>query len=245
MSLGMLPTARIVAGKDLRLELRSRVALMQVLPFALVVLLLFGFALDADRVGALDPATPGLYWIAVLLTLLLAVGRTFALETADGAFDALRMSALEPAGLFLGKAAALLVELFVLDVVLLIGVVVLYDARLRSGGVVLLVTSTVLTSLGLAAIGTLYGALSAGAAVRETLLPLLLLPVAAPVLIGATRAFQAAFGTGCGVLDSRGNVQKCLVEVSEGWQWVGLLAVFATVFTAVGLVAFGPMLEDA
>jgi heme exporter protein B len=245
MSLGMIPTARIVAAKDLRLELRSRVALMQVLPFALVVLLLFGFALDADRVGALDPATPGLYWIAVLLTLLLAVGRTFALETADGAFDALRMSALEPAGLFLGKAVALLVELFVLDIVLLIGVVVLYDARLRSGGIVLLVTSTVLTSLGLAAVGTLYGALSAGAAVRETLLPLLLLPVAAPVLIAATRAFQAAFGTGCGVLDSRGNVQKCLVEVSEGWQWVGLLAVFAAVFVAVGLVAFGPMLEDA
>jgi heme exporter protein B len=245
MSLGMIPTARIVAAKDLRLELRSRVALMQVLPFALVVLLLFGFALDADRVGALDPATPGLYWIAVLLTLLLAVGRTFALETADGAFDALRMSALEPAGLFLGKAVALLMELFVLDIVLLIGVVVLYDARLRSGGIVLLVTSTVLTSLGLAAVGTLYGALSAGAAVRETLLPLLLLPVAAPVLIAATRAFQAAFGTGCGVLDSRGNVQKCLVEVSEGWQWVGLLAVFAAVFVAVGLVAFGPMLEDA
>jgi heme exporter protein B len=243
---GLWGTTRLVVAKDLRLELRSRVVLVQMLPFALVALLLFGFGLDAGGSSELvEPATPGLYWIAVLLTLLLAVGRTFAVETADGAFDALRMSALEPAGLFLGKMVALLVEIVLLDLVLLAGVIVLYDATLRSNGVVLLVTCTALTSVGLAAIGTLYGALSAGSAARETLLPLLLLPVAAPVLIGATRAFEAAFGTGCGKLDSRGNVQKCLVEVSEGWQWVGLLAVFAAVFTAVGLVAFGPLLEDS
>jgi heme exporter protein B len=235
---GFARTTRLIAAKDLRLELRSRIALVQVLPFALVVLLLFGFGLDGNAT-VLGPATPGLYWIAVLLSLLLAVGRMFAVETADGAFDAIRMSGLEPGGLFLGKALALLVELLVLNVVLFVGVIVLYDAELRSGGVVLLVTSAVLTSVGLAAIGTLYGALSAGSSVRETLLPLLLLPVAAPLLIGATRAFEAAFGTGCSTPDG------CIVELSEGWPWVGLLAVFAAVFTAVGLVAFGPLLEDA
>jgi heme exporter protein B len=235
---GLWSTTKLVTAKDLRLELRSRVALMQVLPFALVVLLLFGFGLDGNP-QILTPATPGLYWIAVLLSLLLAVGRMFAIETADGAFDALRMSGLEPAGLFLGKALALLIELLILNIVLFIGVVVLYDGRLRPGGVVLLVTSTLLTSVGLAAIGTLYGALSAGTAARETLLPLLLLPVAAPLLIGATRAFEAAFGTGCGTKEG------CVVELSAGWPWVGLLAVFAAVFLAVGLIAFGPLLEDA
>jgi heme exporter protein B len=217
--------------KDLRLEVRSKVALMQVLPFAVLVLLLFGFGLDADRKGLLA-ATPGVYWIAVLLALLLAIGRTFAIETADGAFDAIRMSRLEPGGVFLGKAGALLVEMLVLDIVLFVGVVVLYDAELKPGGVVLLVTSTVLTSIGLAAVGTLYGALSAGASVRETLLPLLLLPVTAPVLIGATKAFEAALGTGT-------------TPRSSGWPWVGLLAVFALLYTAVGLLAFGPLLEDS
>ena len=229
----MIATARLIAAKDLRLELRSRIGLIQIVPFAFLVLLLFGFGLDADRPDRLIPVAPSVFWIAVLLSLLLTVGRTFSVETADGAFDAIRMSRLEPAGVFLGMAAALLVQLLVLIGVLVLGIIVLYDVTIRSGGgLVLLVTSAVLTGVGLAAIGTLYGALSAGASVRETLLPLLLLPVAAPVLIGATKAFEAALGTG----------QSSL---SEGWPWVGLLAVFALVYTAVGIVAFGPLLEDS
>ena len=89
--------AALVAGKDLRLELRSRVTTNQVLPFALLVLLLFGFALDADR-PVLDRATPGLFWLAVLFSTLLAVQRSFAVEAADGNRDALRLSGLSPAG---------------------------------------------------------------------------------------------------------------------------------------------------
>lgn len=227
----MLRTARLVAAKDLRIEARSRVGVNQVLPFALVVLLLFAFALDPDR-GVLKAATPGLYWVTVLFVLLLAVQRAFAVETADGAVDALRLSGLEPPGVFLGKAAALVVLLVALEVLLLVGVVVLYEAEVRADGAVLLVTAAVVTTVGLAATGTLYGALAAGLKVRETLLPILLLPVLAPVLIGATRAFEAALGTGG-------------AATSEGWPWVGLLGVFALAYTALGVVAFGPLLEEA
>ena len=58
-------TRWLVAGKDLRIEARSRVGLNQVAPFAVLVLILFAFALDPDS-GALDKATPGLFWVAVL-----------------------------------------------------------------------------------------------------------------------------------------------------------------------------------
>ena len=61
----MLSEIALVAGKDLRVELRSRVALNQVAPFALMVLILFGFALDADR-ATLGAFTPGLYWVTIL-----------------------------------------------------------------------------------------------------------------------------------------------------------------------------------
>jgi heme exporter protein B len=227
----VLRAAALVAAKDLRIEARSRVATNQVLPFALLVLVLFAFALDPDR-GTLRAATPGLYWVAVLLTLILGVQRSFAVETADGARDALWLSGLDPAGVFLGKALALGAQLLVLEVALGLGVVVLYDATLRPSGAVLLVTAAGATTIGLVATGTLYGALSAGLRTRESLLPLLLLPVVAPVLIGATRAFESALGTGG-------------ATTSEGWPWVGLLAVFALLYTAVGLVAFGPLLEEA
>ena len=226
----MLKTMRLVAGKDLRIEARSRVATNQVLPFAVVVLVLFAFALDPDS-GALRRATPGLFWLAILFCLLFAVQRAFAVETADGARDALRLSALDPAGIFLGKAVALGLELLALEVVLGVGIVVVYDAPTQGGGVALLLASALAATCGLVAVGTLYGGLAAGLRVRDTLLPLLLLPVVAPVLIGATRAFESALGIG-------GRA------VSEGWPWVGLLTVFSLAYTALGLVAFGPLMEE-
>src|SRR5438445_177708 len=153
----------VVAGKDLRIELRSRVATNQVAPFALLVLILFAFALDPDR-GVLDRAAAGLFWIAVLFSALLAVQRAFALEAGEGTRDALRLSGLDPAAIFLGKAGAVAVELLALEAVLGAGVVVLYDRALH--GPVLLVVTCVLATVGLAAAGTIYSALAAGLRVR-------------------------------------------------------------------------------
>jgi heme exporter protein B len=218
--------AVLVAGKDLRVEARSRVTLNQVAPFALLVLVLFAFALDPDR-GVLDQATPGLYWVAVLFCAVLAVQRAFAIESADGNRDALRLSGLEPAGIYLGKAAAVAVQLAVLEALLGVGVVVLYGSR--TGGWPVLICTCVAATAGIAAAGTLYGVLAAGLRVRETLLPLLLLPVLAPVLIGSTRAFEAARdGT-----------------PADGWPWVGLLAVFALTYTTFGALGFGTLLEES
>jgi len=222
----MFRDAALIAGKDLRLEWRSRIAINQVAPFALLILILFAFALDPDH-GVLLKATPGLFWIAVLFSSLLAIQRAFTIESADGNRDALRLSGLDPAGIFLGKFAAITVQLLALEALLLAGVALLYSARLD--GFPLLLLTCVVATAGIAAAGTLYGVLAAGLRVRETLLPLLLLPVLAPVLLGSTRAFEAAIG---------GNP-------SEGWPWLGLLAIFALVYIGSGAAAFGPLLEES
>ncbi|MEY3361467.1 MAG: hypothetical protein RL531_1186 [Actinomycetota bacterium] len=224
--MNLLAEVRLVAAKDLRIEARSRVLLAQVLPFGAIVVLLFAFALDPDR-GVLARVAPGLFWIAVLLAALLAIGRAFAVEQAHGARDGLRLAGLDPASVFLGKAAAIVVQLLALEVVLGLAVVALYGVDLR-GGAVLLATSVAAT-LGLASTGTLYGVLAAGLRARETLLPLLLLPVLAPVMLGATRAFEDA-------LDG---------ATADAWPWVALLVVFALLYTGVGMLAFGPLWEDA
>jgi heme exporter protein B len=218
--------ATLMAGKDLRVELRSRVTTQQVAPFAILLLVLFGVALDPDR-GILTRASSGLYWIAVLFCALLAIQRAFAIESADGGRDALRLSGLDPAGIFLGKAMAVAAQLAALEVVLALGVIVLYGAEVT--GAVLLLATCVAATIGLAAAGTLYGVVAAGLRVRDTLLPILLLPVLTPVLIGATRAFDAALGG----------------AASDGWPWCGLLVAFALAYTAVGTLAFGTLLEES
>jgi heme exporter protein B len=231
--------ARLVAAKDLRIEGHSRVATNQVLPFAAVTMVLFAFALGSKGVQLedgslpiLELVAPGLVWLATLFSLLVLVQRGFDVETADGALDALRVAGVDPVAIYWGKSLALAVELLVLEVVLVATAVLLYSAELRWSGVALAAVTLVLATVGMAFVGTLYGGLTAGFTGRETLLPLLVLPVVAPVLIGATRAIESAFGT-----DG--------VALSEGWPWVGLLAVFAAVFGVGGALAFGPLIEEA
>ncbi len=218
--------ALLVAGKDLRIEWRSRVATNQVVPFALVVLVLFGLALGPGA-AQLRPATAGLFWVTVLLATVLGVQRSFSIESADNARDGLRLSGLDAGGIFVGKAAALAFQLLVLEVVLAVVAALLYATPLS--GIALLAATCVLATAGLAAVGVLYGVVAAGTKVRETLLPLLFFPVVAPVLLGATKSWSAALTRHPG----------------SGVGWLGLLAAFSVAYLALGTVVFGPLLEDA
>lgn len=222
----MLRDAWLVARKDLLVEWRARVVTNQVAPFTLLILVLFGFALDADTVTLRNTA-PGLFWIAVLLIALLAIQRAVAIETADGAHQRILLSSIDPASLFLGKALALTVQLLALEVLLLAGLVVLFDSTIADPFLVL--CSAIAATVAIAAAGTLYGVLAVGAGARETLLPILLLPVLAPVLISATRAFGDAFDR----VDA------------DGWAWLGMLALFAIIYIVFGLLAYGVLLEDS
>lgn len=217
--------AVVVGGKDLRVELESRVTTTQVAPYAVLVLLLFGFAFDQDHT-VLTKTAPGLFWIAVLLCSLLAVQRSYAIEAADGARDGLRLSGLDPAGIFLGKAAAVAAQLVVLEVLLGLGIVTLFGTRLRDPA--LLILSSLCATVGLAAAGTVYGMVASGLRVRETLLPLLVMPVVAPVLLGATQAWMAALGT----------------STTDGWKWLSLLGSFAAIYLSAGILSFSTLVED-
>ena len=215
----------LVTNKDLRIEWRSRVTLSQVVPFALTVLVLFGFALDANR-GVLTAATSGLFWLTVLFVTVVAVQRSTAIETSDGARRALLLSGIEPSAVFAGKALAIAVQILGVEVLMVGGVLVFYGATVES--LPLLLATCAVATLGIAASGTLLGALVAGVKARETVLPILLLPVLAPVLIAASRAFDDALG----------------VLAVDGWAWLGLLAGFGVVNALLGTLAYGPLLEE-
>lgn len=218
--------ALLVAAKDVRIELRSRVALWQVLPFAVLVLVLFGFALGPGP-ATLRSAAPGLYWLAVLFSTVLATQRSVAIESGEGTRDGLRLSGIDPGGVFLGKAAAVALQLVAVQVVLGAGIVVLFGVRFEAWWLALV--ASVLATIGLSAAGVLYGALSAGLRVRETLLPLLVLPILAPVLIAGSRAWTAAASG----------------AVGSGASWLKILGPFAAVYLAVGVGLYGPLQETS
>jgi heme exporter protein B len=220
----MLRDALLVAGKDLRIEMRSRVALWQLLPFAVLALMLFAFALGPGP-DVLRKSAPGLLWLAVLFCTVLATQRSFAIESGEGTRDGLRLSGIDPAGVFLGKAAAVGLQLIVLQAVLWAGIALLFDVRVQT--VWLAVVASLLATVGLASAGVLYGSLSAGLRVRETLLPLLVLPIVAPVLLAGSRAWTAAAAG----------------SVATGVSWLRILGPFAAVYLVVGVVLYGPLQE--
>lgn len=230
----MLHDALIMANKDLRIERRSRVVFGQILPFGVLVLILFGMAISPDlkilgEAGrtVLAQVAPGLFWMTVLFASLQALSRSFALESADGNLDGLKMAGLDPAGIFLGKAATVTAQLLLLEVLLGVGAFVLYGAPV--GNVLLLLVTVILATTAITSAGTLYAALASGLRVRDTLVPLLVLPALAPVLLAATLATEAA------VFGSSGT----------GWSWAMLLAVFALLYTGVGMLSFGPIMEES
>jgi len=230
----MLRDTWLMAVKDLRIEFSSRVVTSQILPFGLLVLILFGLAISPDlRVvgdgqrSVLEEIAPGLFWLAVVLSALMALSRAFSIEANDGNLDALRMAGIDPAGVFLGKAMAVTVQLVAIEIVLGLGAVVIFGTPLANP--LLLVTTLFLANFAIALAGTMYAALASGLRSRDTLVPLLVLPVLAPVLLGATLATRDALFDDPGV---------------PGWSWAMLLAVFSLLYLGVGMLAFGPLLEE-
>lgn len=230
----MLHDAWLMITKDLRIEQSSRVVTGQILPFGLIVLILFGLAispdltvLGTDRRSVLSQASPGLFWMTVVFAALMALGRSFAIESSDGNLDALKMAGLDPAGVFLGKAAAVALQLLALEVLLGLGAFVLYGVPLANP--LLLMAVVLSTTAAVTAAGTLYAALASGIRVRDTLVPLLLLPALAPVLLAASLATEAA------LFESTGG----------GWSWAMLLLVFALLYIGIGMLGFGPILEES
>ena len=215
----------LICRKDLTIERRARVTLIQIVPTVLLILVVFAFAFDANP-SLLGAGAGGLFWVAMLFGGVLGAKRSFDLEAEGGNLDALRLGGLSPAAILWGKAAALAIQLAAVAVFTAAGLVVLFSVTVADW--LLLVAAAVCGTAAFAICGCLYGAMTVGLRSADTLLPLLLIPVAAPVLLAGTRAFDVALGT----------------SADQGWSWTALLAVVLITYVAVGWAAAGPLLED-
>jgi heme exporter protein B len=224
MSLGRETAA--VAVKDLRIEVRGRYAVAAVLPFAATVLIAFGLSLGPDRT-LLQRTAPGLLWLAVLFASVLAFRRSYESEGEDGAMEALLLAPIDKAAVFLGKAAAVIAQLLALEVAIVLLVVGLFGLSL-GGSVPTLVAAFVLGTIGLGAVGSLFGVLAESARAREAIFPLLVLPLATPVLIAGVKATALAVNG----------------RAEQAGGWLGLLLAFDVVIVAAGTLVFDQLLED-
>ena len=216
-----------IARKDAIAEVRGKQAAVSTLTFAAVVLLLFGFALGPDPRRLAD-AAPGLLWLGLVFAGLLAVGRFHELGTEDGALEQLTLYPVDRRSIYAGKAAIGALAMLVLGALLVPLVAILYAVEIVRALPVLSLT-VVLGAIGFAAVGTFYAGVTVRMRAREVMLPLLVLPIVAPLLLAAVKATSAAL-TG----DPLGELPA----------WLELLAGFDVVMLIAGAGTYGFLLEE-
>jgi heme exporter protein B len=224
---GWLRPATRIAAKDSRIELRTRDVLTAIGLFALLIVVVASFAFPTtgahrDAIGA------GLLWMAFLFAILLGVGRAVAIEHEDACIDALVTSPIPRESIFLGKllsnlAFAGTAELFLVPIAIVL-------LQLEPGrGLGLLVVTVGLATVALVAVATLFSTMAVNTRTREAILPLLVVPVAIPVMIAAVRATEVALGGG---------------TFAAARPWLLLLVAAAALFLGTGLVMFRHLLEE-
>ncbi len=216
-----------IVKKDLKIEIRSKVLMMQVLPLTGAILIIFGFALGPD-LNPLRQNAAGLIWVSVLLCSMLAVQRSIAVERDCGG-EALRLSGYDLAGVFMGKAMAVAIEIFFIGIATMSITAIVFNTGLHGVSNILTeILVMAVASLALSSAGIIFGAMFISSSTSETLLPLIYLPLTSPVLLAATKASLPTF-TGVGSI-------KLI--------WVVILFLLAVAYFSVGSISFEPLLED-
>lgn len=223
----ILFSAWLIARKDLSIEFRTRSAFLSAVVFSLLGLVIFYYAWDPTAVTAADLA-PGVLWIIFTFSGLLGLHRSFGVETADRAIDALLASPVSREVIFLGKATANLVFVAAVQAVALPALALFYNLRLGDVAAPLIAIA-ILAAIGLVAVGTLFSAMAVNTRLAELLLPMLALPFFVPIVIAAAQATSKLLSG------------RPVVEIGA---WLKLLLAFDIVFVAACTMAYAFTVED-
>jgi heme exporter protein B len=223
----LLAAAWLIARKDLAIEYRTRSAFLSAMVLTLLAIVIFYFAWDPTAIAAGDLA-PGVLWVTFTFSGLLGMHRSFGVESQDGAMEALLVAPVPREAIFLGKAGANLVFVLGVQAVALPAVALFYN--LPVGGAWLpLAAVMVLAAVGLVAVGTLLGGMTANTRMAELLLPVLALPFFVPVVMPAAKMTAV-------VIAGR--------PLGEAVAWLRILLAFDLVFVYLCTIVFPLTIDD-
>ncbi len=214
-----------IVRKDMQAELRSRELLSSMGMFALLSILIFSFALQLDIV-ARQEVVGGVLWVTVVFASILGLNRSMATEREGSSFDALLLAPVDRAAVFFGKLGGNFIFTLTVGVLLLPLMSLLYNIVLLNG--YLLATLT-LGTLGFSITGTLLATMTVQTRARESLLPILMLPIALPVLLASVNASS-------GILRA--------APLGDWFAWLQILGAVDVIYLALCYLLFGYVIEE-
>jgi heme exporter protein B len=217
----------LVAGKDLRIELRSREQVVSLLFFALLVLVVFNFAFDFTIIDFVTLG-PGVLWVAFIFSGVLALNRSFQNEREQDRIQGILLAPIDRSAFYLGKVAATVLFMTAIEAILVPIAVVMFNFRF-SGRIALTILALALNTVGFAAVGTLFSAMTTRTRRADVLLPLLLFPAAVPIALAAVK-------TTTHLLAGR--------PFERYASWIALSAAYDLIFLAAAVLLFDYVLEE-
>jgi heme exporter protein B len=214
-----------IAGKDLRAELRSRQLISAVALFALLATMVFYYTLES-RPDVRIAALPAVLWVIIVFAGTLGLNRSLAQELDRGNLDGLLLAPIDRPALFFGKLISTWLFSLVVGVLVSFAVSILFNVGLDvpAWSVIIL-----LGTLGFSAVGTFIGSMAVHARGRETTLPILILPVALPIIMASVSASN-------GVLTG--------LPFSDWSVWLLVLVSVDLIFMVAALLLFDFVVEE-
>jgi len=224
----MRATVAALLRKELALELRTRESVPAMVLFTVTTYVLFHFGLDRDTVEG-DLAA-GVLWVTLLFAAVLGINRLFVAEHEQGGFDGFLLAPVDRTALLVAKAVTLLCFLCAVELIAVPAFGLLLLGPSLGQALPELALVFVLADVGIAAVGTLVAALAIQTRARDLIVPLLVLPLLVPVVLGASRATAPLLAQGG-------------AEALPG-DWLALLALYDLLFALIAYAVFDFLLED-
>jgi heme exporter protein B len=212
-------------AKEIAVEWRTREALSAMLVFALLVLVIFNFAFELQGVD-MRVFAPGILWVAFCFSGILGLGRSFARERDKRSMDGMLLAPVDRGALFLGKAIANFLFILIMEAVTLPLLVILFNVPITWFP---LIGYIILGTIGFAVVGTLLAAIAASTRMREVMLPVLLFPILAPLLVAVVKITQGA-------------VQELPFSDYQGW--FNLIVAYDVIFLVLAYLTFEFVIEE-
>lgn len=214
-----------IMWKDLLLEFRTKDTITPVVVFALLVVIIFNFAIEPTPT-IIAAVAPGVLWVAFTFSGILGLNRSFILEKDKGSLDGLILCPVSRDVIFFGKMLASLVFMLAIEVLIFPIFGLLFNVPLYIPEAFFI---AVLATIAFASVGTVFSAVAVGTRAREIMLPILFFPFVSPVIIAAVEATAIAL-KGKGLADMA--------------SWPQLIGVFDVVFLVASAFVFQFTLEE-
>ena len=220
--MSILRQAARVAGKDLRIELRSREIVYTMAFFGALLVVIFAFAFPRD-VRAVRGSVPGMLWTAIAFTGTIGLGRSFDRERENDTMRALLLAPVPRLAVFLGKAISTALLVLAVAAVCAPLLVIFLDVPLFAYPLPLVLVIA-LGAVGIAVTGSVFAATLLKVRSRDVLLPVILYPLLIPLFVAGTKCTAGLIAT--------------IPNLDAAWYWIQFLGIYDTAFLVVSIWIF-------